>query len=99
LTHPLVRPLPDALPIVPRQRPLRPGGAPGMRSAMNHSSLLRRQAPTAALAAGVLAITLFVHADPASLDLSITVAVFSLLALSVAASYGQRSEEHTSELQ
>ncbi|WP_248592766.1 branched-chain amino acid ABC transporter permease [Thermobifida alba] len=60
-----------------------------MRSAMNHSSLLRRQAPTAALAAGVLAITLFIHADPASLDLSITVAVFSLLALSVAASYGQ----------
>src|SRR5690606_19627118 len=74
---------------LPRQRPLRHGGEPGMRSAMNHSSLLRRQAPTAALAAGVLAITLFVHADPASLDLSITVAIFSLLALSVAASYGQ----------
>lgn len=51
--------------------------------------LARRQRPTLVLTAAVVVIMIAIGQDPAQVDSAITIAVFSLLALSVAISYGQ----------
>lgn len=56
---------------------------------MSISQLLQRQRPTLVLVAAVAIIVLAIGDDTAAIDLSITIAVFSLLALSVSLGYGQ----------
>lgn len=56
---------------------------------MNISQFLHRQRPTLVLAAAVAIVLLLIGDSPGAVDLSITIAVFSLLALSVALCYGQ----------
>ncbi|WGX96085.1 branched-chain amino acid ABC transporter permease [Nocardioides sp. L-11A] len=51
--------------------------------------MVRRQRPTLVLTAAVVALMIVIGQDPARVDAAITIAVFALLALSVAISYGQ----------
>lgn len=57
--------------------------------ASSPSSLLYRQRPTLVLAAAVVVMVLAMGQDPARHDHAITIAVYSLLAISVALGYGQ----------
>jgi branched-chain amino acid transport system permease protein len=60
-----------------------------MNTLLHRNGLLRRQLPTLVLLAVLVVFSLVIHDDISTVDVSITIAIFTLLAISVAVAYGQ----------